>query len=57
MLAFDRRSSFNRRHVMHLLGLDGTGALRTTRIRGAVRVKRGGIWVTAYHDPKRPRPL
>lgn len=36
--------TFSRRRAFHALGLDGTGVLHPTRIRGVLRVDRGGVW-------------
>jgi hypothetical protein len=38
----DRHWTFSRRHAFHVLGLDGTGALHPLRLRGVVRIERGG---------------
>lgn len=41
------RWTFSRRHAFHVLGLDGTGALHPLRLRGVVRIERGGVCVIA----------
>lgn len=42
----DRGWEFTRQHAFHVLGLDGTGALHPIRLRGVVRIERGGVWVS-----------
>jgi len=40
--------TFSRRHAFHVLGLDGTGALHPLRLRGVVRIERGGVCVNVF---------
>jgi hypothetical protein len=44
--------TFDRRHAFHVLGLDGTGALRRRRIHGVVEIERGGVWLHASRQVK-----
>lgn len=46
---------FSRPQAMHVLRLDGTGALRPHRIKGVLRIERGGVWMSAFHPRPRPR--
>ncbi|NVB83335.1 MAG: hypothetical protein HOV81_33495 [Kofleriaceae bacterium] len=44
--------TFDRQHAFHVLGLDGTGALRRRRIHGVVEIERGGVWLHASRQVK-----
>jgi hypothetical protein len=44
----DRQWSVSWWRAMHALGLDGTGALRPHRIKGTLRIERGGVCLNAY---------
>ncbi len=49
--------TFSRSYAMTVLGLAGTGVLRPVRLRGVIRVERGGIWLTVPGRRARaPRP-
>lgn len=39
--------SVSRGHAFAVLGLDGTGALHPARLRGVIRIERGGVWIGA----------
>ena len=42
-------------HALSVLGLTGTGALRTSFVRGVVRIERGGRIGHATPIPEEPR--
>lgn len=39
--------SVSRARAFAVLGLDGTGALHPMRLRGVIRIERGGVWIGA----------
>ncbi len=49
----DGQWTYSQHYALHVLGLDGTGALRPVRIAGVLHIRRGGTRLSALRSTTR----